>query len=133
MKRGASHVRRGGNERTYVGESALSGYERGGEHLRDYEKEELDSHMFKHAVLEHGTDSTKPNFEMKVVKAHLTALTRQVHEAVLIQRRRGKILNSKSEYNRCQLPRLSVKMGVKEMKKGGEEFELTEDELRAVL
>ena len=63
----------------------------------------------------------------------MTALTRQVHEAVLIQRRGGKILNSKSEYNRCQLPRLSVKMGVKEMKKGGEEFELTEDELRAVL
>ena len=44
---------------------------------------------------------------MKIVQFHQTALSRQVGEAVQIQRR-GIVLNSKSEYNRCSIARLSL-------------------------
>ena len=38
------------------------------------------------------------------------ALTRQVSEAVRIDCRGGGILNSRSEYSRCQIPRLTIDM-----------------------
>ena len=47
---------------------------------------------------------------MRVVGSHKSALSRQIAEAVRIRRRggEGSILNSKSEYNRCHIPRLRV-------------------------
>ena len=47
---------------------------------------------------------------MKVVRYHRTALSRQVGEAIRIHRR-GLVLNSKSEYNRCKITRLSLEQG----------------------
>ena len=44
---------------------------------------------------------------MKVVGVHRTALSRQVGEAVRIVRR-GLVLNSRSEFNRCSISRLSL-------------------------
>ena len=46
----------------------------------------------------------------KVVSASRTALSRQIREAVRIRRRggAGSILNSRSEFNRCYIPRLVV-------------------------
>ena len=35
----------------------------------------------------------------------------QINEAVLIELYKDQTLNSKSEYNRCQIPRLNIKMG----------------------
>ena len=52
------------------------------------------------------------DFKMKVVRRHQSALFRQVHEAVRLQRISRepgvRILNSCGEYNRCRLPRLQV-------------------------
>ena len=47
---------------------------------------------------------------MKVVGSFKSALERQVSEAVRIRRRGGAevVLNSKTEYNRCHIPRLRV-------------------------
>ena len=47
-----------------------------------------------------------------MVSSHRTALNRQIREAVRIRRRGGaaNILNSKSEFNRCQIPRLVVEV-----------------------
>ena len=46
---------------------------------------------------------------MKVVQFHRSALSRQVGEAIRIQRRGGEMtLNIKTEYNRCRLTRLSL-------------------------
>ena len=44
-----------------------------------------------------------PRFYMRVVNFYKTALSRQIGEAVRIDRRggAGNILNSKSEYDRC--------------------------------
>ena len=46
-------------------------------------------------------------FHAKVVKYTRSAFERQILESVIIQEKResNNILNSKSEYNRCSLPR----------------------------
>ena len=51
-----------------------------------------------------------PQFVMRAVSYHKTALSRQIAEAVRIRRRggQGAILNSKAEYNRCHIPRLQL-------------------------
>ena len=57
----------------------------------------------------------------KVVATHRTGLNRQIKEAVRIMRRRAArmILNSKSEFNRCYIPRLVVEKEDAEAKKNG--------------
>ena len=81
--------------------------------------------MAKHAQLDHADLEGKPVFTMKVVRSHYSALSRQIHEAVRIRRNEENILNSKGQYNRCQLPRLTVKMGDKDV---GEEVLYSKDE-----
>ena len=108
--------RRNGKKRYYFGESGRSGFERGKEHRTDFLSMNTDSHMLKHAVVEHGGD-TDLQFSMKVLKGHMTAFSRQIHEAVVIEKNESSsILNSRGEYNRCSLPRLTVKDGMREMK-----------------
>ena len=49
----------------------------------------------------------EPDFQIKVISHHRTALNRSVREAVMIRRGgAGQILNSKAEYSRCHIPRL---------------------------
>ena len=56
----------------------------------------------------------EPQFGMKAVQFHRSALSRQVvGEAVRIHRR-GLALNSKIEYNGCSISRLSLEQGVGE-------------------
>ena len=94
----------------YIGESGRSGYERGKEHSEDYIRRKEDSHILKHEALEHPGE--KVTFQMKVLRKHPTALSRQVHEATLIESySRENILNSKNSFNRCGVPRLSVMVG----------------------
>ena len=100
----------------YIGETVRSAYERGLEHVADYENLNERSHMLKHYVLEH-QGKIKMNeleFGMRVRESYNTAIERQVGEAVSIsvEKRNGKkLLNSKAEYNRCTLPRLCTKSG----------------------
>ena len=93
----------------YVGETSRSVYERSREHWGAWRARQDNSHILKHQELAHGAGG-KPDFIMRVVRFYKTALSRQVGEAVRIQRRggQGAILNSKSEYDRCRLPRLVV-------------------------
>merc|ERR1712240_850588 len=95
----------------YIGESSRSIYERGLEHQRDLEEMKLDSHMLKHYFDKHGEEEIK--FGARVLRQASTAFNRQISESVLIQNNTMKhhIWNSKSEYNRCALPRLSAKLG----------------------
>ena len=62
----------------------------------------------KHVGLEHPGEP--PDFYFKMVSSHRSALSRQVREAVRIRRRGGEnmILNSRSEFNRCHIPRLTI-------------------------
>ena len=92
----------------YVGETARSVMERLKEHWDDFRSRKPDSHILKHWVLQHQSKGT-PKYMMKVVQFHRSALSRQVGEAIRIQRRGGEMtLNSKTEYNRCRLTRLSL-------------------------
>ena len=108
----------------YVGETALTARERmvgvkgegarGGGHLNDYEKGLEKSHMTKHWLNCHRGEE-KPKFEVKIIKTFTSCMVRQIWEAIRIRRRlleqgRGdvRLLNSRSEYNRCSLPRLVV-------------------------
>ena len=92
----------------YVGESSRSIQERASEHMGAARRGDSKSHMVRHQALEHKGEP--PDFHFKVVSYHRTALNRQIKEAVRIRRRGGatNILNSKSEFNRCQIPRLVV-------------------------
>ena len=120
---------RSGKERIYVGESARTAYERGQEHSQDYLKLKEDSHMYKHWVEEHQGEQ-RPIFSMKVIRSHVSAFARQIHEAVCIEINASKTLNSKGEYNRCQLPRLGVKMGERDANIEKERsVQLTENEI----
>ena len=90
----------------YVGETSRSIFERSREHWGALRSKSDKSHMWKHQEEYHGGEAAK--FYMRVVGFYKTALSRQIGEAVRIDRRggAGNILNSKSEYDRCRIPRL---------------------------
>ena len=68
--------------------------------------------MLKHAVIHHPKmDPSIVDFKMRILSSHKSAFERQIREAVLIQKYSGKtLMNSKTEYNRCSIPRITVKM-----------------------
>ena len=87
---------------------------RGGGHLIDYEKGLEKSHMTKHWLSCHRGEE-KPKFGVKIIKSFTSCMVRQLWECIRIRRRlqeqaKGnvRLLNSKSEYSRCSLPRLVV-------------------------
>ena len=97
--------------KTYYGETHCSARERGAQHDRDYKSKKEDSHMFKHLSECHNDDKIDDvRFGMSVIKQHFSSFSRQVQESVLIFLD-PHVLNSKSMYNRCQVPRLSVMVG----------------------
>ena len=69
----------------YVGESSRSGYERGKEHVRDYQNLEEDSHFLKHYLTCHrDIEMSEMKFGMRLKSSFRTALERQIEEAVSI-------------------------------------------------
>ena len=109
----------------YIGETARSTYERGFEHQQDATSLNTTSHILKHFLDQHEGEKIEDlDFRMQVMRYTRTAFQRQILESVLIQENRDHhILNSRSEYNRCSLPRLSTKMGDKEFKQWEKEIE----------
>ena len=79
--------------------------------------------MLKHALDKHEADPLDTTrYGIKVLKYTRTPFERQIRESVYLQGSRTDfLLNSKSEYNRCSLPRLTTKLGEKEIKEGKEE------------
>ena len=115
----------------YIGESSRSSYERGWEHINDLTTLNPRSHMLKHILAEHPKqDILSIEFSMKVRKFCTTSFERQVLESVTIQQERNahNLMNSKSEYNRCSLPRLSTKMGEQEYDEYNKNLELEKQE-----
>ena len=61
--------------------------------------------------------SSEVEFRMTTISQHKSAFERQLTEAVLIRRKSGaKLMNSKLEYTRCYIPKITVKIGDKEAK-----------------
>ena len=103
----------------YVGETARSIQERAKEHWDSFKSNDPNSHILKHHLIHHGAEG-EPEFIMKVVKFYRTALSRQVAEAVRIKRR-GEVLNSRTEYNRCSIQRLTLEQNIPHEDAGGEQ------------
>ena len=85
--------------------------------------------MSKHQIMEHG--GAPPEFVFKVISYHKTPLNRQIKEVIMIRRRGGttEILNSRSEFNRCHIPRLVVEVeeeGIRKAREQKEEEEIKE-------
>ena len=80
--------------------------ERSAEHHRDYKTNKEVSQMVKHWVAAH-PGHTKPLFHPYVIGQYKSALSRQVAEAVRIEKR-GNVLNSVGAFNRCKLTRLVI-------------------------
>ena len=98
----------------YIGETNRSVYERAWEHCNDLAKLNNGSHMLRHLVSEHeGQDFSEIKFGIRVLKFTKSSFERQVLEAVKIEQeqKRNYILNSRTEYNRSSLPRLTTKLG----------------------
>ena len=58
--------------------------------------------------LEHPDMEEPPKFKIKIISTFKDPLTRQIAESVRIERRGPDILNSKSEYSICKVPRLRI-------------------------
>ena len=72
--------------------------------------------MYMHLQESHpGKEPEEVKFGMTVLRQHFTAFSRMVYEEILIFLAGDKTLNSKSMYNRCKIPRLSVMVGEEEV------------------
>ena len=111
----------------YIGETSRSVHERGWEHISDMEQLRPCSHLLKHVldVHEEEEDYDKIRFDIKVLNYTRSSFERQILESVLIQQKRKSnfLLNSKAEYNRCAVPRITTKIGEKHFKKWEKESE----------
>ena len=56
----------------------------------------------------HHEGEGEPEFSFKVLGQHKSALTRRISKAVQIRGRGKIVLNSKGEYDRCKIHRLTV-------------------------
>ena len=114
----------------YIGETSRSGYERGLEHLDKLASLSSQSHMLKHMLDKHeDTDFSEVQWGMSILGKKRSAFERQITEAVTIMKESKKhdILNSKAEWSQCSLPRLTSKMGDKDLKEMEKEIRIEKD------
>ena len=82
------------------------------------------SHLLKHVLDKHEEEEIeKVKFGIRVVKYTRSPFERQILESVKIQQERKEhfLLNSRAEYNRCAIPRVSSKIGESDYKRWGKE------------
>ena len=109
----------------YIGETSRSSFERGWEHVNDMAQLKTSSHMLKHALTTHQEqEMNEVQFGMRIIRSCQSSFERQVYESVAIQQERKShhILNSRSEFNRCSLPRIAAQIGENEYEKCSEEL-----------
>ena len=121
----------------YIGETNRSAYERGKEHLRDFKDLNEGSHILKHYLRHHRNIKINDmKVGMRIRAQYRSAMERQIGEAtsILMDQKKGvKLLNSKSEFNRCSLPRLQSgnhKEILKEAKNEEEEENVLNNEIK---
>jgi hypothetical protein len=105
----------------YVGETNRSVYERRIEHVNDIAACKTSSHMLRHLLDVHEHEEgewDQIRFGMRIIKNTRSAFERQISESVMIQKSRWhNIMNIKSKYNRCAIPRLTTKLGEKDLER----------------
>ena len=77
--------------------------------------------MLRHLLAEHEEEEENWDnieFGMKILKRTMTVFERQILENVMIQKsRENYIMNNMAEYNRFALPRLTAKLGEKDLER----------------
>ena len=111
----------------YVGETSRHVGTRLQEHLKNLHNWKKESFILEHWALQHGTLTVPPEFEYKIIASHKDALSRQLHEAVLISNKGN--LNRKNEFASNQLIRLQSKDYSWEEEKHGRTHRRLEQEL----
>ena len=76
--------------------------------------------MVKHWQISYPELEEPPSFSIKVVGSFQDAMSRQLSEAIRIELRGDSVLNSKSEFNRCRIPRLTINQEQWQQKAGNE-------------
>jgi hypothetical protein len=110
----------------YIGETSRSTFERAREHLADMDQLKPGSNLLKHLIEIHETEEKEiVKFGIRVVKFTKSSFERQIMESVVIQQERAKhnLLNSRAEYNRCAIPRITTKIGDTNYKRYEKEIE----------
>ena len=93
----------------YIGESSNSLSERAGQHIKDAEDPQKESHMQRHISEEHPGVNPADTFSIKQITPYVSAFRRQLEEAYLIKSFKGGVLlNTKFEYNHNILPSLTT-------------------------
>ena len=96
----------------YLGETSRSLRERSGEHVSGARRLDEKNFISKHWQMAHNSDDAPPDFVFRVHSCHNDPLSREVYEAVMIQKVNADveitILNSKSEWNSSSLSRLCI-------------------------
>ena len=87
------------------------------EHWRAKNSKKKENNMCIHHQNEHRGEE-EPRFTVRALKVYKSVLSRQLGEAVRIRRRggQGSILNNKSEYDRCRIPRLVLEEKEEELR-----------------
>ena len=95
----------------YHGESAHNGFTRGDEHLKDLDRKDKSSILWRHCKERHG--GIIPDFRMSITGYYRhDAMLRQISEAVRIGGvAREELINNKTEWNYVNLPRVVVDNG----------------------
>ena len=108
-----------GTRQIYIGETSRSLRERSDEHILGANRMDDDNFVSKHWQAIHPEMESPPKFIFKVHRVHRDPLSREIHEALLIQKIKLEetILNSKSEWNRTSLQRLCIEKDEWEIKK----------------
>ena len=94
------------------------------------------SHLLKHSLIHHkekGPEELK--FGMKLRRQYRSALERQIGEAIAILEENEKgihLINSKSEFNRCALPRIAAEDS-KELLEKLKEEDAAEKEIKSAI
>ena len=103
----------------YIGETSRSLRERSSEHIKGAKRMDEENFISKHWQSLHPEREDPPVFVFRVNKVHRDALSRELHEAVLIQKIKEDecILNSKSEWNKTSLSRLCIEKDEWELRK----------------
>ena len=96
----------------YWGETARTGYERGGEHLAGLRGRYEKNGLWKHSEIFQGRKLEGIDFKMEIKNSYRSPLMRQIHEGVALEINGAKIImNSKSEWNHSRIPRIVVEIG----------------------
>ena len=96
----------------YIGETSRTLLERNGEHMDDQRSvnDNIRSHRREHLISMHPEVDPRDTslFTIRVIKVHSSAMSRMVHESILVRQGEGVILNLKEEYSRTLMPCLRV-------------------------